>query len=87
MVVMGRVSILAAVAELRVERAAGGSSCRLSGLLALAAAFEARTLHESDFPDHCVCKSSCRVYRGSPTVAACLRQRGCVAQRVQCRDM
>ena len=40
----GRVSMLAAVAELRVERAAGGSSCRLSGLSALAAAFEARTL-------------------------------------------
>ena len=87
MVVMGRVSILAAVAELRVERAAGAAAVGCRDLSALAAAFEARTLHESDFPDHCVCKSSCRVCCGSPTVAACLRQRGCVAQRVQCRDM
>ena len=68
MVVMGRVSILAAVAELRVERAAGAAAVGCRDLSALAAAFEARTLHESDFPDHCVCKSSCRVCCGSPTV-------------------
>ena len=35
----------------------------------------------------CVGISSCRVYCGSPTVVVCLRQRGCAAQRVQCRDM
>ena len=42
----GRVSMLAAVAELRVERAAGGSSCRLSGLSALAATLKLRLLAE-----------------------------------------
>ena len=82
MVVMGRVSILAAVAELRVERAAGAAAVGCRDLSALAAAFEARTLVVS-----VKVVVVCIVVRRSPTVVACLRQRGCATQRVQCRDM